>query len=118
MRETSSLPLKTLLLSFSVSNLGFGLLVEPFYIGLLIKLLQRDNLSEVACLLYLVICCFFAAASFLRVMALSTDRFLAVHLHLRYQELMTQNRAVAVVVRLNMGVQCICFTSFRLREYS
>ena len=102
LRETSSLPkpLKTLLLSLAVSDLGVDLLVELFYIDLLIKLFQRDNFSEAACLPYLVICCLFGAASFLGVMALSTDRFLAVYLHLRYQELMTHKRAVAVVISI------------------
>ena len=102
LRETSSLPkpLKTLLLSLAVSDLGVDLLVEPFYIDLLIKLFQRDNLSEAACLPYLVICCLFGAASFLGVMALSTDRFFAVYPHLRYQELMTDKRAVAVVISI------------------
>ena len=43
MRKTSSLPktLKTLLLSLAVSDLGVGLLVQPFYIALLVKLLQK-----------------------------------------------------------------------------
>ena len=54
-RETSSFPLKRMILSLSDSNLGVGLLFEPFYIDLLIKLLQRDNLSEAACLPYLVL---------------------------------------------------------------
>ena len=31
-------------------------------------------------------------------MAISVDRFLAVHLHLRYQELVTHKRVVAVVI--------------------
>ena len=34
------------------------------------------------------------------VMALSGDRFLAVHLHLRYQELVTHKRVVAVVISI------------------
>ena len=39
-----------------------------------------------------------AAASFFGVVALSVDRFLAIHLHLRYQELVTHKRVVAVVI--------------------
>jgi len=31
---------------------------------------------------------------------LSNDRFLAVHLHMRYQELMTHKRAVAVIISI------------------
>ena len=87
LRKTSSLPkpLKTLLLSLAVSDLGVGLIVEPFYFGLLVKWLQRDNSTDDAtCTTFLVISCIFSSASFLGVMALSTDRFLALHLHLRY----------------------------------
>ena len=40
----------------------------------------------------------FSAASFLGVVAVSVDRFLAVHLHLRYQELVTHRRVVVVVI--------------------
>jgi len=40
----------------------------------------------------------FLLASFLSVLAISVDRFLAIHLHLRYQELVTHKRVVAVVI--------------------
>ena len=40
----------------------------------------------------------FSQASFLSVVAVSVDRFLAVHLHLRYQELVTHKRVVVVVI--------------------
>jgi len=39
-------------------------------------------------------------ASFLGVLAISVDRFLAIHLHLRYQELVTRKRVVAVVISI------------------
>ena len=39
----------------------------------------------------------FSFASFFGVFALTIDRFLAIHLHLRYQELVTHKRVVAVV---------------------
>ena len=38
--------------------------------------------------------------SFLGVVAVSVDRFLAVHLHLRYQELVTHKRVIAVVTSI------------------
>ena len=100
LRKTSSLPkpLKTLLLNLAVSDLGVGLLVEPFYFGLLVKWLQGENSTEATCTVFLFISCLYSAASFLGVMALSGDRFLAVYLHLRYQELVTHKRAVAVVI--------------------
>ena len=41
-----------------------------------------------------------AYASFFGVVALAADRFLAVYLHLRYQELVTHKRVVAVVISI------------------
>ena len=42
----------------------------------------------------------FSSASFLGVVAISVDRFLAIHLHLRYQELVTHRRIVDVVISI------------------
>ena len=42
----------------------------------------------------------FSTASFCGVVALSIDRFLAIHLHLRYQELVTHKRVVAAVISI------------------
>ena len=39
-------------------------------------------------------------ASFFGVVVISVDRFLAIHFHLRYQELVTHKRVVAVVISL------------------
>ena len=47
---------------------------------------------------FLVVLASFSLASFFGVVALSLDRFLAIHLHLRYQELVTHKRVVAVVI--------------------
>ena len=40
----------------------------------------------------------FSTASFHGVVAVSVDRFLAIHLHLKYQELVTYRRVVIVVI--------------------
>ena len=99
MRKTSSLPrtLKTLLLSLAVSDVGVGLFVQPFYTFSLSKWLQLDNPSCNAYRAWIISCLLFSSASFLGVVAVSVDRFLAVHLHLRYQELVTHKRVVIVV---------------------
>ena len=103
MRKTSSLPktMKTLLLSLAVSDLGVGLLVQPFYSILLVKFSQQrdtDSLSYLVLIKVRFTAALFAISSFLSVTALSVDRFLAVHLHLRYQELVTHRRVVAAVI--------------------
>ena len=102
MRNTSSLPkpLKTLLLSLAVSDLGNGLLCEPFAIALFVRWLQQNNPSCTTYSAFIVILTFFGFTSFCGVMVISMDRFMAMHLHLRYQELVTYNRVVAVVILL------------------
>ena len=102
MRKTLSLPktLKTLLLSLAVSDVGVGLLSQPFYTSLLVKWLQQNNPDCKTYVMFIVIIGVFSVASFFGVVAVSVDRFLAIHLHLRYQELVTHKRVVAVVITI------------------
>ena len=100
-RKTSSLPksLKTLLLSLAVSDLRVGLLYHPFYIAYLaMQLEQVAEINLVYLKIFRIIRYLFFFASFFGIMALSVDRFLAIHLHLRYQELVTHKRVVAMVI--------------------
>ena len=99
-RKTSSLPrtLKTLLLSLAVSDVGVGLLGQPLFISLLVMWLKQ---SDPGCNIYkgfVVVSELVVLASFFGVVAVSVDRFLAIHLHLRYQELVTHKRVVALVI--------------------
>ena len=105
-RKTVSLPkpLKTFLLSLGVSDLGVGLFVQPLYIGHLLMKLEQNTESNptfnTISIAYSTTAYLFAFASLFGVMALSADRFLAIHLHLRYQELVTHKRVVAVVISI------------------
>ena len=90
--------LKTLLLNLSCSDVGVGLFSQPLYTFFLVKWLQLDSIN---CNTYQVLDIsgfLFLTASFFGVVAVSVDRFLAVHLHLRYQELVTHKRVVVVVI--------------------
>ena len=118
LRKTTSLPhpLKTVLLSLAVSDLAVGLLVEPFYIGLLVDWLQQDIPTEATHTAFLLIGPMFSTVSFLGVMVLSVDRFLAVQLHLRYQELVTHKRVVAVVI--STWVYSACLSLFYIVRIS
>ena len=102
LRRTSSLPqpLKTLLLSLAVSDFSIGLLGEPFYLAILVKWLQQDISTGAYFDAFRFTLYLFISASFFGVMALSGDRFLALHLHLRYQELVTLKRVVSVVISI------------------
>ena len=101
-RKTPSLPktLQTLLLSLAVSDVGVGLLVQPFYISLLIKWIQQSNIGCSMYKAFNIIVLSFSSVSFCGVVAISVDRFLAIHLHLRYQEIVTHKRVVVVVISM------------------
>ena len=103
LRKTSSLPkpLKTLLLSLVVSDLGVGLLVQPLYVaGLVMTMKTQTETDTLDIIMYalFVTATVLSYASYFGVVALSADRFLAIHLHLRYKELVTHKRVVGVVI--------------------
>jgi len=104
-RKTSSLPtpLKTLLLSLAVSDLGVGVLVQPLFVARIVMGLEQNignPMYQRTDIAFLITVNVFAFASLFGVMALSGDRFLAIYLHLRYQELVTHKRVVAVVISI------------------
>ena len=101
-RGTSSLPktLRTLLLSLAVSDVGVGLLGQPLYISLLVMWLQQNDPSCNTYKGFAIVSWSVALASFFGVIAVSVDRFLAIHLHLRYQEFVTHKRVLAVVISI------------------
>ena len=100
LHKTSTMPntLKTLLLSLACSDVAVGLFSQPLYTFFLINWLRLDNPSCNTKQVRTISNTLFSGASFLGVVAVSVDRFLAVHLHLRYQELVTHRRVVIVVI--------------------
>ena len=115
LRKTSSLPktLKTLLLSLAVSDLGVGLLVEPLFVAFLVMEKNSTAYSTVK-LARSIPAKILVFASHFGVFALAVDRFLAIQLHLRYQELVTHKRVVAVVISLWVFSASISFRSPRI----
>ena len=121
-RKTSSasLPknLRVLLLNLAFSDLSVGLVVQPFYIIYLTFLFESqegDNLQKMETLA-LVTAFAFVCASFLGVLVLSVDRFLAVYLHLRYQEIVTPKRVVSVLI-LSWVISTIVSLPWIAQEY-
>jgi len=103
-RKTSCLPkpLKTLLLSLAVSDLGAGLLCQLLYIADLVMTLEpfvkNNPVYQAMNVGYYILTSLLSYGSFFGVTALTVDRFLAIHLHLRYQELLTHKRVVVAVI--------------------
>ena len=98
LRRTLALPknFKLLLLSLTVSDAGVGLLVQPTYVA--ITVIKNTHVTT----FYYITTNFLCAASVIGVTALAADRFLAIHLHLRYHEFVTYNRVVFVVILIWM----------------
>ena len=109
LRRSSSLPktLKALILSVAISDLGIGLAVQPLYIArMIMKIQQTDDqetyngINRALRLIGRTL----GYASFFGVTTISVDRFLAIHLHLKHQELLTYQefvtykRVVAAVI--------------------
>ena len=87
----------------AVSDLGVGLLVQPLFITRLVMMIKENTQTlyfEITLNSFYVTAYSLASASFLSVVALAADRFLALHLHLRYQELVTHKCVVAVVISI------------------
>ena len=105
LRKPLTIPraLKIFLLSLAVSDLGVGLLVQPLYITRLVMMIKENTQTlyfEITLKSFYATATFLSTASFFGVVALTADRFLALHLHLRYQELVTHKHVVAVVISI------------------
>ena len=96
--STMPKPLKTLLLSLAYSDVAVGLFSQPLYTFFLINWLRLHNPGCNTQQVRTISNTLFSGASFLGVVAVSVDRFLAVHFHLRYQEVVTHRRVVIVVI--------------------
>ena len=103
-RKTPSLSknLKTLLLSLAVSDLGVGLVAQPLYVARLIMEsqlnIETSKTYNAIYIAYLILLNLFIFATLFLVIVLCAERFIAIHYYLRYQQLVTHKRVVAVVV--------------------
>ena len=94
--RTSSLrsPSIILLCTLALSDLLVGIVVQPIYVAT--KLTENSFLSSV---LYVMVATVSGGSLFIMT-AISVDRFLALHYHMRYPNLMTSHRAMYTSVTL------------------
>ena len=101
-RKTSSLSknLKPLLLSQAVSDLGVGLLVQPMVVAQAMNSKRNSETRLIPTKLLIFATNLFIFATLFSVTALCADRFLAIRVNLRYQELVTYKRVAAAVISI------------------
>lgn len=100
-RKTPSLhtPSGTLLFGLALSDLGVGLIVHPlFFSQILAKVIHNAPLFCGAGIAVEIAANALCIVSLLTVTAVSMDRYLALRLHLRYNELITIKRSVWLLV--------------------
>ena len=102
-----------MLCSLAVSDILVGLLAQPIYFALL---LTKDfDLYRVSAILGYSLC----GVSFLTITAITVDRFLALHYHMSYASLVTENRVkytLIVIWLFSLLVGGFHFVSFRLQN--
>ena len=103
--KTSSLSknFKTLLLSLAVSDLGVGLLAQPMFAAHIMDSKQNNETMNNDNAIYIAFRTptnIFIPASLFSVTALCADSYLAIYLHLRYQELVTYKRVTIAVTSI------------------
>ena len=108
--KVSSIPstLRKLFLNLVFSDLAVGLIPQLTFgviTGMMLKMVANGNhdfdfFCPVIFTIYHFSLLLLASASFLTIIAIALDRFLAISLHLRYCELVTSNRVAVVLVSL------------------
>ena len=92
-------PSNVLLAGLAVSDLGVGLICQPFWI---IEEMTSNTVHDIVSWIYCLSADFFVEVSLVTLTAISVDRYLALKLHLRYRELVTVKRVLIVLVTIWM----------------
>ena len=109
LRKASSIPanLKRLFLSLAVSDFAVGMIPQLMFGVIVAVMLHRNangdqsfDLCPTSFILFYFFFFLLASASFMTITAIAMDRYLAVSLHLRYQEHVTSDRIVLVLISL------------------
>lgn len=99
-------PSITLLCSLAMSDLLVGLVLQPLYIAN--SLTGNSPLKQALNTTVFAVC----GVSLLTMAVISVDRFLALHYHMRYPNLMTRHRAIYTTVTLWIFVFMLSFLNF------
>ena len=92
-------PSNVILFSLALSDLGVGLLAQPAaVINTVAKIHGFINTACISGVAVAALSTYLCGVSLLSVTAVGIDRYLALHLHLRYKQLVTNKRVIALLV--------------------
>lgn len=98
-----------LLLGLALTDLGVGLVVHPLYISVMLSVYTSSVPQCTVLVIYSLSVSFLAGVSFLYIAMIGLDRFLAIRLHLRYGQIVTEKRSIItqVAVWIINGLLCL-----------
>ena len=98
-----------LLLGLALTDLGVGLVVHPLYISVMLNVYTSSVPHCTVLVIYSISVSFLAGVSFLYIAMIGLDRFLAIRLHLRYGQIVTEKRSIItqVAVWIINGLLCL-----------
>lgn len=98
-----------LLLGLALTDLGVGLVVHPLYISVMLSVYTSSVPHCTVLVIYSISVSFLAGVSFLYIAMIGLDRFLAIRLHLRYGQIVTEKRSIItqVAVWIINGLLCL-----------
>ena len=95
-----SSPSTILLSGLALSDLCVGLISEPVYITLQVLVIVNGDAPCAIGVASFLLNCYLSGLTLLNLTAISVDRYLAILLHLRYQEIVTEKRVKILVLGL------------------
>lgn len=104
-------PSNIILVGLAICDFGVGMVVQPLYIIYQSFYLTNRLQTWLAAMeVFNIISNLFCGVSFVTTTAVSIDRFLAVHLHLRYREFVTARRTIILLGILWFVSGCVAST--------
>ena len=97
------------LLGLALTDLGVGLVVHPLYISVMLSVYHNSIPHCTILVVYSISVSFLAGVSLLYIAMIGLDRRLAIHLHLRYRQIVTEKRSMIAqgAVWIINGLLCL-----------